>query len=95
MRRTELLKEVMHELQKVSVGEEVSTVELLMRVHKNKGFIIDCDSLYLMWLNEQVIEKAENYGVIIDTSIHDDEDIGMPYDIGFLVKEKRNECNKY
>ena len=89
MNRNELLIDVLLELQKVQVNVEITTYELVERVNDKYKVSIHDMSL-LMWLHAQVIKNAKKYGVIIDHSIHNDEILGLPYHIGFLVKENKH-----
>lgn len=89
-----LISQMICKLKELPSGTEICTSELLKIISKqvvysNGGSIYDgilLENIDMMSLNRELKIMAKKSGLIIDDSIHEDEVLGLPYHIGFVVR---------
>ena len=90
-----LLSRMYDKIKELPIGTEISTSELLNLVskehyYKNGNYIYDglvletCD---MFSIDYELKKEAHKYGITIDDTIHAGEVLGMPFNIGFLIKD--------
>ena len=77
---------MMEVVEKIPYGSEITTYEIA-----NEVACMNLDFHFLMKLDRRFKNDLVKRGYIIDTSIHNDEVLGMPYHIGFILKGKKHE----
>lgn len=90
-----LLTKMFEKTKEIPLGTEICTSELMKIVssessYKDGKYIYDdaiLDMKDMFDLDHKYKTQAKKHGIIIDNSIHDGEVLGMPFHIGFLVKE--------
>lgn len=84
----ELLNKMIMKAKELPIGTEITTYELLTMAIPQ----VNTNEIDLMKLDYNFKVSTKKNGLIIDNSIHYDEVIGLPFNIGFkIVKVKYNE----
>ena len=90
-----LLNKMFEKTKEIPLGTEICTSELMKLVsndssYKDGNYTYDGVNLKMkdmFDLDYKYKTQAKKHGIIIDDTIHAGEVLGMPFHIGFLIKE--------
>lgn len=90
----DLLSRMFDKIKELPIGTEISTSELLSLIsnkhsYEDGNYVYDeliLDTCDMFSIDYELKTESTKYGIVLDTSIHDGEVLGMPFNIGFLIK---------
>lgn len=81
----EIAGKVLAHLGTLPIGAELSMWQATKQAHGCN----DLDDMDLFEINKQVRHEAKKAGIVLDDSKYDDCDVGLPFNIPFVIKKTK------